>query len=101
MMIILLSLTALAKRTIQVSWLLAFIIFIAYKVYGHTASGMANMSVLIQENLTLFINLAAGICGSLAGFLIAPKKSRKAPKTDWKAGNDDTTQLMSEETLQS
>lgn len=98
MMIILLSLTALAKRTVQVSWLLAFIIFIAYKVYGHTSSGIANLSALVQENLTLFINLAAGICGSLAGFLIAPKKSRKAPKTDWKAGNDDTTQLMSEET---
>lgn len=96
MMIILLSLTALAKRTIQISWLLAFIIFIAYKVYGKNYGDLKNVSLLIQENLSLFINLAGGICGSLAGFFIAPKK-RKSAKDNWKSSNnDDTTQLMVE-----
>ncbi|MBR1911348.1 MAG: rhomboid family intramembrane serine protease [Treponema sp.] len=100
MMIILLSLTALAKRTVQISWLLAFIVFIAYKVHGYTTSSITNVTAVLQENLSLFINLAGGICGSLAGFLIAPKKSRKAAaKTDWKAGSDDTTQLMTDPDL--
>jgi membrane associated rhomboid family serine protease len=97
MMIFLLSLTALAKHTVQVSWLLAFIAFTAYKAYGFTTTGTKNLSAIIQDNLGLLISLAAGICGSLAGFLIAPKKSRKSPKADWKTGNDDTTQLMTEQ----
>ncbi len=97
MFIILASLTALAKKTVSFSWLLVFAAFTAQKIYTlNNEQIFARISYdsgfmqILQNNLPVFISLAGGLCGSLLGFLIAPKssKTQRVQETSW--NSDDT-----------
>lgn len=47
---------------------------------SQVAAKNSGFSVFMQGNIPVFICMAAGICGSLFGFMVAPKKSRASAK---------------------
>lgn len=99
MMIVLISLTAFARRRLPFSWLCIFLCYTAYRVHYYAYLPRASTSFaqdkslmeLLQKNIPLLINLAGGIIGSLFGFFIQPRKHGGRGFTD-----DDATLSFSE-----
>lgn len=79
LMILLASVSSLDKKEVPLTFLFVFILYCAYLMYEtYPRSGTESKSFghFMQLNIPTFINLAGGVCGSLFGFLVAPKKSR-------------------------
>lgn len=70
MLIILASFTSISKNEIPISFLFVFILFLGSEVF--LSNNGPNVSVLAH--------VAGGLCGSMFGFLIAPKASPKKSK---------------------
>lgn len=70
MMILLSSFTTIQKNEIPISFILIFLLYIG-KEFINGASGIAN-----AQNISTFAHIAGGICGSMFGFLVAPKERR-------------------------
>ena len=90
MMIILASLMTLTKKKVLCTWLLAFILYLSYRLYVCTASPALSSQgsaflLFLKNNLSTFVSLAGGVCGSLFGFLSAPKKRASPRKTTAKS----------------
>lgn len=81
MMAVLVSLTELTKKKIPVSCLLVFILFLCLSFY-RTSGGYKGIE-LLQKNVGVLVELIGGLCGSIFGFLVLPKKKpvKKAEKT--------------------
>lgn len=75
MLIILSSFTSISKNEIPLSFILVFILFLGSEMFLKTG----------ESNISVLAHVAGGICGSMFGFLIAPKASNsrkeKSPKT--------------------
>jgi len=79
LMIILASVASLDKGELPLTFLFVFILYCAYQMHL-----LANVEPAVKKDffsflsrsVPVFIDLAGGICGSLFGFLVAPKKSR-------------------------
>lgn len=72
MLIILSSFTSITKNEIPLSFILVFVLFLGSEIF--LKDGDSNISVLAH--------VAGGLCGSMFGFLIAPKaKGSKREKT--------------------
>ena len=72
MMIILSVLSVFVKRQLPVSWIFIFALYLAFSLFsGKKISGFMPF---MQNNVPVFIQLASGICGSLFGFFVCPKK---------------------------
>ena len=99
MMIILASLMTLTKRKVLCTWLLAFILYFAYRLYVcsvcpiSVSDGESAFVVFLRKNITTFTSLAGGICGSLFGFLSAPKKRATTRRTSTKDSTSHRSQL--------
>lgn len=109
LMIFLASLTTLSKNSLLASWTAGLAVYIAYSLYSGyqnpavaKAEGVNSFIFFMQRNVVTFISMAGGLCGSLFGFLVAPKK-RAAPKkkpldveessdseSSWKNQSDET-----------
>lgn len=79
LMILLASAASIDKGELPLTFLLVFILYCAYEM--NTALRDASIYQkgfvpFLKTNIPLFIDLAGGICGSLFGFLVAPKKKR-------------------------
>lgn len=71
MLIILASFTTISKNEIPLSFILVFILFVCSEFFVKKP----------DSNISVLAHIAGGLCGSMFGFLIAPKKSRaKASK---------------------
>ena len=81
--------TDLAKKKIRLSWIFIFVFYITYQIYSAFAAENASLATSAKA-ATSAISLAGGICGSLFGFLVSPKK-RSAPRK-----NFDDTELEAE-----
>ncbi len=85
MMIFLASFTTLGKKTVHLTWSGLLVLYAAYSLYSQNQQPRISLekagvfSAFMQQNLVTFMNMAGGICGSLFGFLVSPKK-RAAPK---------------------
>lgn len=99
MMIILSVLSVFIKKQLPVSWIFIFILYLAFSL----AVGKKNSSFVsfMNENIPVFIQLASGICGSLFGFFVCPKKRSSqvqkkqqektaAPETEYSSASDET-----------
>lgn len=72
MMIILSVLSVFIKKQLPVSWIFIFTLYLAFSLFsGKKISGFMPF---MQNNVPVFIQLASGICGSLFGFFVCPKK---------------------------
>ena len=97
-MIFLTGMTDLAKKHIRFSWIFIFVFYIIYQFYSVYRGNDVRLSLtankgfvlFLKKNAVTFISLAGGICGSLFGFLVSPKK-RSAPRK-----NFDDTELEAE-----
>lgn len=97
-MIFLTGMTDLAKKHIRISWIFIFVFYIIYQFYSVYSGNDVRLSLtankgfllFLKKNAVTFISLAGGICGSLFGFLVSPKK-RSAPRK-----NFDDTELESD-----
>ena len=86
LMIFLASLTTLSKNSLLATWTAGLVVYTAYSLYSGylnpavpKADGANSFIFFMQRNVVTFISMAGGLCGSLFGFLVAPKK-RAAPK---------------------
>lgn len=72
MMIILSVLSVFIKKQLPVSWIFIFALYLAFSLFsGKKISGFMPF---MQNNVPVFIQLASGVCGSLFGFFVCPKK---------------------------
>src|SRR5574344_219729 len=79
LMVLLASVASIDKGELPLTFLIVFILFCAYEMYTAVSSDplyQKGFLSFLKINIPLFIDLAGGICGSLFGFLVAPKKSR-------------------------
>lgn len=82
MMTVLVSLTELTKKRIPLSCLLVFVLFLAFEFY-RSAAGTGGAAGL-QKIVGVLVEAIGGICGSIFGFLVSPRKraaTKKASKT--------------------
>lgn len=77
MLIILASFTSISKNEIPLSFILVFILFLGTEIFLKPEN----------SNISVIAHIAGGLCGSMFGFLIAPKKSK--PKTSKTTNSDD------------
>lgn len=66
MLILLSSFTTLSKNEIPLSFILVFILFLCSEIFIKKN----------DTNISLLAHVAGGLCGSMFGFLIAPKSAR-------------------------
>lgn len=80
-MLILISISEISKKEIPLTWLMVLVLFISYKLYS-TADfyHLKKASIILEKNICVFIQLIGGICGSLFGFLVAPKNKKASGK---------------------
>lgn len=79
LMIILAGVAFLDKKQMPLTFLFVLILYLAYEMYSEVKTNSAFEKTFIsflKINTQTFVNLACGICGSLFGFLVAPKKAR-------------------------
>lgn len=74
MMIVLCSLTTLMKKQILVSWIFVFAFYFWFEFYQDFPAEKISFVEILQQKVPVFISLISGICGSLFGFFVAPKK---------------------------
>lgn len=72
MLIILASFTSISKNEIPLSFILVFAIFLGSEIFGQPAN----------INISVLAHVAGGLCGSMFGFLIAPKAKKPKRATD-------------------
>ena len=96
MLLALAALVALAQGRLRLSWIALFILYLVYRIYELSPEGGtqgAKVADMLGYSMPVFIDLAGGICGSLVGFFITPKKIRGG--RSFKAGgsviDDDAT----------
>ena len=89
MMTVLVSLTELTKKRIPFSCLLVFLLFLCLSFYRNS-EGYKGIE-LLQKNVGVLVELIGGLCGSIFGFLVLPKKKpvKKAEKTIVAIDDDD------------
>lgn len=80
MLIILASFTSISKNEVPLSFILVFIVFLGSEIFG-TGD---------KSNISVVAHVAGGLCGSLFGFMIAPKA--KNSKTSKKKSSDSETE---------
>ena len=95
MLILLSSITSIAKNEIHLSSLLTLLLCLAGNLYLPTRDGGLNKFAVIG----LFVQLAGALAGSMAGFLTAPKTKRAASKTGSAASSDSGWQDNASERL--
>lgn len=79
LMIILASVSSLDKKELPLTFVCVLILYCAnemHSAYRDSTLATKGFGAFFKINVPTFINLAGGICGSLFGFLVAPKKSR-------------------------
>ena len=105
MMILLASLTAFSKKTVEFSWILTFLLYTGYKMVSQAGTGTGTNAAaksfadFLILNIPTFIDLAAGIIGSLLAFLLTPKKRGAAKKTPAKASKKKAASPASQKTV--
>lgn len=72
MMIILSVLSVFIKKQLPVSWIFIFTLYLAFSLFSRKK--ISGFMPFMQNNVPVFIQLASGICGSLFGFFVCPKK---------------------------
>lgn len=72
MLIFLSAITSISKNELPVSALMVFALYIGCEFYFNGAINNAKL-------VTIFARLAGGLCGSMFGFLTAPKTRRASP----------------------
>lgn len=72
MMAVLVSLTELTKKRIPLSCLLVFVLFLSFEIFRN-AKGVSGTDVM-QKICGVLVEMIGGICGSIFGFLVLPKK---------------------------
>ncbi len=79
MFIILSSIVTLDKKEIPLSFILIVLLFIGREIYSSFSASQSG----ITSSVSVMAHIVGGICGSLFGFLVAPKgrKARSAEKT--------------------
>ena len=87
MLILLSSITSLAKNEIHLSSLLTFILCLAGNLYLAALDGGLNRLAAIG----LFVQLAGALAGSMAGFLTAPKTRRAASSSGATSSSEKST----------
>lgn len=90
MMIFLCAVYMLSKKQVQISWILIFLIYLVWTMVNGFVNGRPSEEknpfvAFFIGNIPTFIDLLAGVCGSLFGFLVAPKPARTR-----KTASDDT-----------
>lgn len=90
-MILLLAVFFLSKKQIQVSWILIFLIYLIWTLINAFENNRVPdennpFVAFFSSNIPTLIDLMSGVCGSLFGFLVAPKpsRSRKAASEETK-----------------
>src|SRR5574344_619552 len=79
LMILLASVASIDKGELPLTFFFVFILYCAYEMYSTIkadASYQKGFLSFLNINIPLFIDLSGAVCGSLFGFLVAPKKSR-------------------------
>ena len=79
LMVLLASVASIDKGELPLTFFFVFILYCAYEMYStvkSTPTYQKGFLSFLSINVPLFIDLAGGVCGSLFGFLVAPKKSR-------------------------
>lgn len=79
MMILLAVVVDLDKKRLPLTFLFVLILWTAFQMMNCCPKPQGFIHFM-KSNISTFINLAGGICGSLFGFLVAPKKSRTNKK---------------------
>lgn len=116
MMICLAAITAFSKKEIPLSWIIVFVLYFALKLcssysdFSSSSSAPFSLSStssgkkldfieFLTLNLNTFTSLAAGIVGSLFGFLVSPKKrsSSENSKTSSKNSSNKTQKFNSKQ----
>lgn len=87
MLILLSSITSLAKNEIHLSSLLTFVLCLAGNLYLAALDGGLNRLAAIG----LFVQLAGALAGSMAGFLTAPKTRRAASSSGASSSSEKST----------
>lgn len=116
MMICLAAITAFSKKEVPLSWIIVFALYFALKLcssysdfsnsnsasfsFSSTSGGKKiDFIEFLTLNLNTFTSLAAGIVGSLFGFLVSPKKrnSSENSKTSSKNSSAKTQKFNSKQ----
>lgn len=92
MLILLSSITSLAKNEIPLSSLLTLAICVSGNLYLSAIDGGLTRFAVIG----LFVQLAGALAGSMAGFLTAPKARRSSAASKATGGSSDSSQSASE-----
>ena len=92
MLILLSSITSLAKNEIPLSSLLTLAICVSGNLYLSAIDGGLTRFAVIG----LFVQLAGALAGSMAGFLTAPKARRSSAASKASSASSDSSQSASE-----
>lgn len=109
MMICLAAITAFSKKEIPLSWIIVFILYLALKLCSsysdfssslnssNSSSGKQKIDFIefLTLNLNTFTSLAAGIVGSLFGFLVSPKKRNSSSENSKISSKKEKSSLAS------
>lgn len=87
MLIILASFTSISKNEVPLSFILVFIVFLGSEVFGKSES----------SNISVVAHVAGGLCGSLFGFMIAPKAKNAKTGKQKKSSDDKDEEVKLEE----
>ena len=83
LMIILATVAFLDKKQMPLTFLFVLILYLAYEMYSAVKGNSLFTKTFysfLKLNTSTFVDLVGGICGSLFGFLVAPKKPRTTKK---------------------
>ena len=95
MLILLSSITSLAKNEVQLSSALTLALCLAGNLYlAALDGGLTRFAVT-----SVFVQLAGGLCAGMAGFLTAPKTRRTASKSGGSASSDSSYSQSAQDRL--
>ncbi len=88
MLIILSSFTSISKNEIPLSFIFVFVLFLGSEIFIKKEA----------SNISVIAHVAGGLCGSMFGFLVAPKKSKpsKEPRQKKKRHSSDPMENIEE-----
>ena len=78
MLIILASFTSISKNVVPLSFILVFIVFLGSEIFSGGD----------KTNISVVAHVAGGLCGSLFGFMIAPKAKNAKPSRKKKSESE-------------
>lgn len=101
MLILLNTITSLEKKNLSLSSILIFVLYAAFTLYEGFQNNASMFSgnpfiIFCKSNISTLMNLIAGLVGSLAGFLTAPKASKSAKKQNSEKTEVDTSYAKKE-----